>query len=320
MRHATENAAKDLLAVQDLEVRLQIDVRWDRESEEWKATTVLLTRRRYQRCLDELEGLIVSRMFELTKMNMSQTGYKLRRHIAKALSARSQAIRTSLERYNIAAAALTPPRSALSWDNVVEYAFLADFDLLRETREDIRLRPWAKPAARVAMDSFFKLERAREEIQRLNIEIRRVLTHMRDEDKFLRYKDSVTRLTDPSLAHQIYIHRMEKGRFMEIHRKRFSKLLRLPGFTGDLSYGVSIDRTLHEGSGDDMDVDDGVAVGAASVALGVADGDEGLDPTGEEEDDVDHDQDDEDRLAERFNVLALTLDEPVDGLDIHDTH
>jgi len=74
MRHATENVAKDLLAVQDLEVQLQIDVRWDRESEEWKATAVLLTRRRYQRCLDELEGLIVSRMFELTKMNMSQTG------------------------------------------------------------------------------------------------------------------------------------------------------------------------------------------------------------------------------------------------------
>jgi len=237
------------------------------------------------------------------------------------LSARSQAIRTSLERYNIAAASLTPPRSALSWDNVVEYAFLADFDLLRETREDIRLRPWAKPAAQVAMDSFFKLEHAREEIERLNIEIRRVLTHMRDEDNFLRYKESVVQPTDPSLAHQIYIHRMEKGRFTEIHRKRFSQLLRLPGFTGNLSYGVSIDRTLHEGPGDGMDVDiDGVAVGAASVALGVADGDEGLDATGQEEDDVDHDQEDEDLLAEKFNVLAVTMDEQVDGLDIYDIH
>ena len=27
-----------------------------------------------QQCLDDLEGLIVLRMFELTKMNMSQTG------------------------------------------------------------------------------------------------------------------------------------------------------------------------------------------------------------------------------------------------------
>jgi hypothetical protein len=74
MRHATENAAKDLLAIQDFEVRLQVDVRWHKELEEWKATSALLVRRRYQRCLDELKGLIVSRMFELTKMNMSQTG------------------------------------------------------------------------------------------------------------------------------------------------------------------------------------------------------------------------------------------------------
>ena len=77
MRHATENAAKDLFAVQDLEVQIQIDVRWNQESEEWKATAVLLMRHQYQRCLDELEGLIVLHMFELTKMNMLQTG----RHI-----------------------------------------------------------------------------------------------------------------------------------------------------------------------------------------------------------------------------------------------
>jgi hypothetical protein len=43
-------------------------------SAEWRAASELVGRRRYQRCLDNLEGLIVSRMFELTKMNMSQTG------------------------------------------------------------------------------------------------------------------------------------------------------------------------------------------------------------------------------------------------------
>lgn len=171
------------------------------------------------------------------------------------------------------------------------------------------------------MDSFFKLERAKEEIVRLNIEIRRVLTHMRDKDKFLRYRESIVQQTDPSLAHQIYIHRMEKGRFVEIHRKRFSQLLRLPGFTGNLSYGVSIDRTLHEGSENDMDVDgDDVAVGGASLPLGVANGNEGLDATGQEEDDVDEDQEDEDHLTEKFNVLAVTMDEQIEGLDIYDIH
>ena len=52
------------------------------------------------------------------------TGYKLRKHIAKALSAWSQAIRTALDRYNDAAAAMKPKKPLLSWENVVEYAFL----------------------------------------------------------------------------------------------------------------------------------------------------------------------------------------------------
>ena len=174
---------------------------------------------------------------------------------------------------------------------------------MRDTREDIRLRAWAKPAARLAMDSFFKIERAREEIERLNIEIRRVITHMRDEDKFLRYKEHAVQQTDPPLAHQIYIHRMEKGRFTEVHRSRFSKLSRLPGFTGDLSYGFSIDRTRHEVSEDNMDVDG--CDDMAFLGSDVDGGDDGAD----EGDGVDEDQEDEDLLIEKFNDLALTMDE-----------
>jgi hypothetical protein len=51
-----------------------IDTRWLPVDLQWKATAIKVGKRRYQRCLDELEGLVVSRMFELTKMNMSQTG------------------------------------------------------------------------------------------------------------------------------------------------------------------------------------------------------------------------------------------------------
>ena len=59
---------------QELEVKLSVKVRWVPDRPEWKAASLLVGKRRYQRCLDELEGLIVSRMFELTKMNMLQTG------------------------------------------------------------------------------------------------------------------------------------------------------------------------------------------------------------------------------------------------------
>ena len=73
-RHALENQDRDLVVVQDLEVMLGVVDRWVPESPEWKAAALMVGKRRYQRCLDDLEGLIVSRMFELTKMNMSQTG------------------------------------------------------------------------------------------------------------------------------------------------------------------------------------------------------------------------------------------------------
>jgi len=91
------------------------------------------------------------------------------------------------------------------------------------------------------MDAFFKMERAREEIKQLNVEIPHVITHMRDEGRFLWCKESELRTTNPALAHQIQLHRLERERFTEVHRVRFLKLALLPGFTSNLSYGISID-------------------------------------------------------------------------------
>jgi hypothetical protein len=73
-RHTLEQYEKDLRVAQDLEMRLCIVERWKPGSPEWQRASELVSMRRYQRALDHLEGLIVARMFELTKMNMSQTG------------------------------------------------------------------------------------------------------------------------------------------------------------------------------------------------------------------------------------------------------
>ncbi|KAF8887919.1 hypothetical protein CPB85DRAFT_1441634 [Mucidula mucida] len=73
--------------------------------------------REYCLALDELEQLIVSHIFELTKMNMSGTGYKLRKHIAKALQARLKAVRAALTWFNAATACLK--RDELGWEEVV---------------------------------------------------------------------------------------------------------------------------------------------------------------------------------------------------------
>jgi len=73
-RHAIESHEKDLRAVQLIEKQLNVTSRWLPGSEEWKAAAEKVSVRQYQRCLDTLEGLVVARMFELTRMNMSQTG------------------------------------------------------------------------------------------------------------------------------------------------------------------------------------------------------------------------------------------------------
>lgn len=90
------------------------------------------------------------------------------------------------------------------------------------------------------MDAYFKLQRAKEEIYRLNIEIRRVITYIRDEDIFLRSQEVLVHATDPLLAHQIGLFRRERGRFNGEHVRRFAETAKLHGFTGSLIPGTSI--------------------------------------------------------------------------------
>lgn len=73
-RHARENYDKALMAVHESERKMEIHTRWSKESSEWDAAAHLVSTRRYRICVDRLEALVVKRLFELTKMNMSQTG------------------------------------------------------------------------------------------------------------------------------------------------------------------------------------------------------------------------------------------------------
>jgi hypothetical protein len=173
------------------------------------------------------------------------SGYKVRKHIAKALQVRSKAIRSALQRYNSAALALDPPRQHLSWEEVIDYAFLADFDILRDPTGNATIRAWADPAARQLLDSYHKLKRAKEEIQRLDIEIRRVVTYMKDEREFLLAKEAEILPDDPTLAFFIGKYRRQRGRYDEIHTKCFYAIRQKLGnrFTADLTPGERADPT-----------------------------------------------------------------------------
>ncbi|KAG2354598.1 hypothetical protein BDR07DRAFT_1305407 [Suillus spraguei] len=265
--HALEDYERNLKLVQALEHNLGINNRWVPEDGEWQKVGRLVANRKYQRALDRLEGLVVARIFELAKMNRAGTGYKLRKHIARALQTRSAAIRSALNTYNNLASTVYPPRQTLKWEEVVEYAFLADFDLLRNTCFNISSLPWSSPAARSAMDLYFKMCRAREEICRLNIEVRRLVTYIRDKDKYLWECEDRLTVANPALAHQIAIHRNVRGRFNFRHLNRLHDISKLPGFTGTLVPGVS----ACMGAGDSASLPDPHIPASMFAALAVHD-------------------------------------------------
>ena len=154
----------------------------------------------------------------------------MRKHIANALKLRSKSIHTAITAYNEAAAALSPPRRRVSWEDVVEYSYLSEFDILRDTREDVRERKWATQKNRMLMQEFFRLIRAENELPRLHIEIQRLFTYMRDEELLLLGMAKALEPTDPALALQLTLHWQERGRFNELHRRRLLSIKRLDGF------------------------------------------------------------------------------------------
>ena len=90
------------------------------------------------------------------------------------------------------------------------------------------------------MDGYFKLLHAEEEITRLNIEIRRLLMFMRDEDTFLSANKKEVGLTDPALAYQIHVERNNINRFTTRHMKNLNNILQHPGSTSSMSFGIHI--------------------------------------------------------------------------------
>ncbi|KAJ7704913.1 hypothetical protein B0H17DRAFT_846884, partial [Mycena rosella] len=143
-----------------------------------EATAAMVGRCWYQHALDKLEGLIIVCIFELSKVNLASTGYKIQKHITKALQAHSKTIKTAIDCYNLAADLMIPPKVNLSWEEVIEYTFLSDLDLLCEEQEDMQGELWALPAGHVAMDQHYKLLCVDKEIIRLNIKIQRLVTYM----------------------------------------------------------------------------------------------------------------------------------------------
>ena len=73
-RHAIEKYEKNLKLIQELEVKLHVESHWRPGDPDWQDAARLVMQREYCRVLDCLEGLVVARLFELSKMNRAGTG------------------------------------------------------------------------------------------------------------------------------------------------------------------------------------------------------------------------------------------------------
>jgi hypothetical protein len=74
---AWEKMERDLDSVHKLEAVLDIVECWTTISPKWVATATAVKKQKYQLAPNAMELLIVERIFELTKMNQSQTGMSL---------------------------------------------------------------------------------------------------------------------------------------------------------------------------------------------------------------------------------------------------
>ncbi|KAJ7150432.1 hypothetical protein C8R43DRAFT_887401 [Mycena crocata] len=198
----------------------------------------------YQAALAELERLVVQHLFELTKMGMTGVAYKLWRRSRRHLGPRAEAIHRALQAYNKAADSLNPPRERLSFAEVINKTSLAEFDLLRDTRQDIRDQLWTQPARREAGVLYYGLKRSKEEIVRLNIEMCRLITSMLDEHVDYSRAISSTIVTDPPLA-ALLADTTLPSRISASICRRLALMSKLTGFSGSLFPGEREGRDPH---------------------------------------------------------------------------
>ncbi|KAG2154140.1 uncharacterized protein EDB93DRAFT_1239530 [Suillus bovinus] len=233
--------------VMHIETQLAVDQQWEIGGPECRHFKEEVSLGKYHTALDKLERFVVMRLFELSKLSLLGTGYKLRQQLGKALQRRSDAIRNAINHYNTQAAALNPPRSKISWKDIADYGFVAEFDLLRYSRNDIQSSTWSKPGHQEATTKFFKLCRAREEITRLNVEVRRLCTAIHDEERHMLTVIQKLQVSDPHLGCELQRQHHSHVAINAMHCYCLNRIESLTGFSGVRGVGVCADRTADHG-------------------------------------------------------------------------
>lgn len=190
-------------------------------------------------------------------------GYNIRKNVWAHLNSRSQAIQTALKNYNSLAEKMNPPAEILDAKKIMELTFVAEFDLLRQSYGDMDVlqKPWMAPANRLVCNKLFKVVRAEEELDRLNVEMRRLRTWLYVEEKT--YRDVITALTAQGqvlLAAEVRQRYDRRQAVNNNHHSILNVIEKLAGFTGQTGLGTPM------GWSEDMVAE--LGKGKASVDMG----------------------------------------------------
>ena len=142
------------------------------------------------------------------------------------------AVRHALERYNKLAVKQSPPRPVLQYSEVLSYATLGDFDLLKHSRHDVLARPWSNTMHRQMAVKYFKLLRAHEEINWLNVEVRRLQAWIDSETTEIKQIAAALSTQSPLLSAELWALFYRQQRVNIQHQLRLQCIYDLEGYSG----------------------------------------------------------------------------------------
>lgn len=138
---------------------------------------------------------------------------------------------------------MRPPAQTLDWKAVMDLTFVSEFDLLRQSYGDVDIltKPWMEPANRTICNNLFKVMRAREEIIRLNVEVRRLRTWLFVEDDV--YRKAIASALERGefpLATELNNQYRRRRAVNTSHHRILNKIENLRGFTGQKGLGTPV--------------------------------------------------------------------------------
>ncbi|KAG1746564.1 uncharacterized protein EDB91DRAFT_1245759 [Suillus paluster] len=210
--HTTTQNQMEMKAqvVKDFEARIGVEEWWSLTHVERIRAQSLIANAQYHKAVDDVECLVVMRLLELTKLQMS----------GLALKTWATAIRNTLNQYNKHAATLDPPHAPIT--------------------NQLHNKHWSVPHNHQASGKYFDLEHSKEEIVRCNVETLRLHTKIRDDVILFPAVIEQCHESNPLLAAEIQRHWHHLQSVNTFH------LSHIPGFSGSRAVGTRVGQMISD--------------------------------------------------------------------------